>query len=261
VQQVSAPPAAAPAAAATHAPPAVAAAAAVQLTKSHPDMPLLLNCHPGSVLRQRRSLYESLLQLEGQGYCLVERHLAAATAGSSSSSSSVVDVVLSPAACLCVWHPGKLPQVGANKDEYFTRTVTLFTSPKLTHPIHNPLMLLPTSFSYQIIPHALPPICRTLQQRCSCLPQPLHSCPWPTSSCTLFYSCQSSSCRQCCRAAAYNKHTCNQHCHSHLIGTHTHSAMLYCSPLTSQTLLTICYLPLRMCRTLQQHCSCLPQLS
>jgi hypothetical protein len=74
------------------------------------------------VLRQRRSLYESLLQLEGQGFCLVERNLtaaaAAAAAGSGaaaaggSSSSSVVDVVLSPSACLCVWHAGKLPQVG-----------------------------------------------------------------------------------------------------------------------------------------------------
>jgi hypothetical protein len=85
--------------------------------KGPPELPLLLNCSPGSVIRQRRSLYESLLQLEGQGYCLVERNLtatAAAGTGSGSggsSTSSVVDVVLSPAACLCVWHPGKLPQV------------------------------------------------------------------------------------------------------------------------------------------------------
>jgi hypothetical protein len=74
------------------------------------------------VLRQHRSLYDSLLQLEGQGFCLVERNLTAAVGGaaaagsssnsSSSSSSILVDVVLSPSACLCVWHPGKLPQVG-----------------------------------------------------------------------------------------------------------------------------------------------------
>jgi hypothetical protein len=103
---------------------AAAAAAAGQQARGPPDMPLLLNYSPDSVLRQRRSLYESLLQLEGQGFCLVERNLTAAAAPAAaaavggaasaggSSSSSVVDVVLSPSACLCVWHAGKLPQVG-----------------------------------------------------------------------------------------------------------------------------------------------------
>lgn len=95
--------------------------------KGH-EYPLVLNRSPGSLLRQRRSLYEAILQLEEQGYLLVERNLgsvhsntvsnvaaSAAAAGGlcSSAGAAAVDIVVSPVACLCVWGEAKLPQVSA----------------------------------------------------------------------------------------------------------------------------------------------------
>lgn len=92
------------------------AAAAAELRRA--ECPLVLNRSTGSLLRQRKVLYESLLQLEGQGYVLVERNLAATaiSCGSKAPASGInlaaaVDVVLSPAACLCVWGEGNLPKV------------------------------------------------------------------------------------------------------------------------------------------------------
>jgi hypothetical protein len=97
--------------------------AAGTTTATH-ELPLVLHRGRGSIFRRRRDLYEALLRhLEGQGgFLLVERLLQGSAAGVSTSSTdiagsidsdaaAVVDVVLSPAACLCVFDEWKLPQV------------------------------------------------------------------------------------------------------------------------------------------------------
>jgi hypothetical protein len=87
----------------------------------------VLNVSPGSLVkrysdcRARQSLYQSLMQLETQGYILVERALgsgsrrgqaaAAAAAGAAALVGMAVDVVLTPRACLCIFDDSKLPQV------------------------------------------------------------------------------------------------------------------------------------------------------
>ncbi len=57
----------------------------------HPDRPLVVTTNPDCLLRQRRSLYEALLQLEQKNAVVIERDLP------------YVDLVLSPSACLCIW--------------------------------------------------------------------------------------------------------------------------------------------------------------
>jgi hypothetical protein len=81
-----------------------------------PEVPLVLNASAGSVVRRRQGLYQSLMQLEGQGFVLVERSLCSnsssrGNAGAAALVGSAVDIVLTPQACLCVWDDRKLPQV------------------------------------------------------------------------------------------------------------------------------------------------------
>jgi hypothetical protein len=64
----------------------------------HPDRPLVVTTNPDCILRQRRSLYEALLQLEQQNAVVIERDLP------------YVDLVLSPSACLCIWTEEQLLQ-------------------------------------------------------------------------------------------------------------------------------------------------------
>lgn len=98
---------------------AVAAAAAVEAAaadSSMPEVPLVLNVSPGSLVKQRQPLYQSLMQLEMQGYVLVERALSNSSSKSSAAeteAAAAVDVVLTPKACLCIWTESKLPQVNA----------------------------------------------------------------------------------------------------------------------------------------------------
>jgi hypothetical protein len=78
------------------------------------EVPLVLNASAGSVVRRRQSLYQSLMQLEGQGFVLVERGLCNNSRGNTGASAlvgSAVDIVLTPQACLCVWDDSKLPLV------------------------------------------------------------------------------------------------------------------------------------------------------
>ncbi len=56
-----------------------------------PERPLVVTTNPDCLLRQRRSLYEAVLQLEQQNAVVIERDLP------------YVDLVLSPSACLCIW--------------------------------------------------------------------------------------------------------------------------------------------------------------
>ena len=64
----------------------------------HPDRPLIMTTNPHCLIRQRRSLYEALLQLEQQNAVVIERDLP------------YVDLVLSPSACLCIWTEEQLLQ-------------------------------------------------------------------------------------------------------------------------------------------------------
>lgn len=78
------------------------------------ELPLVLNVSPGGLIKHRQPLYQSLLQLEAQGYVLVERSLRGSR-GSQPPAAAVpaaVDVVLTPRSCLCIWDDRKLPQVG-----------------------------------------------------------------------------------------------------------------------------------------------------
>jgi hypothetical protein len=68
----------------------------------------VINCSSGRVIRQRRALYEALLQLEAQGVQLVERPLGG---GGSSSTEARPDLVLTPSTCLMVYTQQML-QVG-----------------------------------------------------------------------------------------------------------------------------------------------------
>lgn len=58
------------------------------------------------------------MQLEAQGYVLVERPLASSRGGQAVGAAalvgSAVDVVLTPRACLCIMDDSKLPQVSKN---------------------------------------------------------------------------------------------------------------------------------------------------
>lgn len=115
-----------------------AAAAAVEVAQPQresagPQYPFVLDRSSGSLLHQRKALYESLLKLEGQGYVLIERNLssitsaaaAAAAAGGGgggskgvgSSVSAAVDIVLSPVACLIIWGESRLSQVWVNTSQ------------------------------------------------------------------------------------------------------------------------------------------------
>lgn len=82
----------------------------------------MLNVSPGSLVKHRPSLYQSLMQLETQGYILIERALgggsssrrgqaAAAASGAAALVGMAVDIVLTPRACLCIFDDSKLPQV------------------------------------------------------------------------------------------------------------------------------------------------------
>lgn len=88
------------------------------------EVPLLLNVSAGSIIKQRQSLYQSLMRLEAQGYVLVERPLACSSSssngrggqagGAAALVGSAVDVVLTPRSCLCIWNDRKLPQVSGD---------------------------------------------------------------------------------------------------------------------------------------------------
>jgi hypothetical protein len=94
-----------------------------------PEVPLVLNVGPGSTIKQRQPLYQSLMQLEAQGYVLVERALGSSGSGGCGSSAhavmaAVVDVVLTPKSCLCIWDDTKLPQVSQEWFLFERRTAT-----------------------------------------------------------------------------------------------------------------------------------------
>lgn len=105
-----------PAQAEAEAGPAAAAGAA-----PGQEIPLVLNVSPGSLVKHRPSLYQSLMQLETQGYTLIERALgggssrrgqaAAAASGAAVLAGRAIDIVLTPKACLCIFDDSKLPQV------------------------------------------------------------------------------------------------------------------------------------------------------
>jgi len=78
------------------------------------ELPLVLNVSPGSLIKHRQPLYQSLLQLEAQGYVLVERCLGGSRGNQHPAAAvpAAVDVVLTPRSCLCIWDDRKLPQVG-----------------------------------------------------------------------------------------------------------------------------------------------------
>lgn len=81
------------------------------------EVPLLLNVSTGSLTKQRLPLYQSLMQLETQGYVLIERPLdRSRTSGTQTTTAAAViaaavDIILSPQACLCIWDENKLPKV------------------------------------------------------------------------------------------------------------------------------------------------------
>lgn len=118
---VHGPSAAAPAAAAQGAAAAAAAATAAvaeTVADAGQEVPLVLNVSPGGLIKRRQSLYHSLMQLEAQGYVLVERPLGGssrageAAGGAAALVAMAVDIVLTPRACLCIWDESKLPKVG-----------------------------------------------------------------------------------------------------------------------------------------------------
>jgi hypothetical protein len=100
-------------------PPAQPAPATAPPAAGSADLPLLLNCSSGGLLRRRPGLYQALLQLETLGFQLVERCLgragcgAAPEAGASATAvaGAAINVVASPRACICVWDAHKTPQV------------------------------------------------------------------------------------------------------------------------------------------------------
>lgn len=63
----------------------------------------MINCSSGRVIRQRRALYEALLQLEAQGVQLVERPLGGGSNSSSGSGEARPDLVLTPSTCLVMY--------------------------------------------------------------------------------------------------------------------------------------------------------------
>lgn len=93
-----------------------AAAATEEAPGAGQEVPLVLNISPGSLVKRRQSLYQSLMQLELHGYVLVERALAGSSRGGQATGAAglvgaAVNVVLTPRACLCIWDESKLPQV------------------------------------------------------------------------------------------------------------------------------------------------------
>ena len=79
----------------------VAAAPAVATAPQGRDWPLVVSSDPSRPIRTRRGLYESVLQLEREGACVVERKLG------------LVDLVLSPSAALIVHDNSAQGHVGA----------------------------------------------------------------------------------------------------------------------------------------------------
>lgn len=77
------------------------------------SLPLVLNVYAGSPIKQRQALYQALMQLEAQGFVLVERVLGGSRSTPAPAASAAVDVVMSPNACLCIWADNKLPRVSS----------------------------------------------------------------------------------------------------------------------------------------------------
>jgi hypothetical protein len=80
------------------------AGAAAQAVQPACDWPVVVSCDPGRPIRQQRSLYEAVLQLERDGASVLERPLA------------LIDAVLSPSAALIIFDNTKSNLVGEAGD-------------------------------------------------------------------------------------------------------------------------------------------------
>eukprot|EP00775_Hariotina_reticulata_P006281 gene6281-6520_t len=123
------------------------------------ELPLVLHRGRSSIFRRRRSLYEALLcQLEVQaGFLLVERLLQGSAAGADSAGGfgsaapAAVDVVLSPAACLCVFDECKLP---LEPIQALKLLLSILRSLSAAYDTVFAVLELPDQFLQQLLRHA-----------------------------------------------------------------------------------------------------------